>query len=577
MLIDAPFLSLLAASLAGLLLSIVIERLMTPRPLLARPWAVWALHGGLWLSSHAVLTLVLGRPWFAAAAVLAFLLMLVLVNNAKVKALREPFVFQDYEYFTDAIRHPRLYIPFLGWWKFLAAAAGFVLAVAIGWWVEAAPAQRFAWSGQLGGVAVTFAGGGLLLLAGNWSRLPVSFDPETDVRALGLLAFLWRYAQEEGSPPAVTSPFNFLPAGRTQGDLPHLVAVQSESFFDPRSLYSGIRPEVLAEFDRLRAGAVAHGKLKVPSWGANTVRTEFAFLSGLDGSRLGVHRFNPYRAVAAGWDVPSLATFLKRLGYRTICIHPYPASFYQRDRVYPRLGFDEFMDIRAFSGVERFGPYVSDAAVAGKILEILDQASGPVFIFAITMENHGPLHLEQVRSDDIATLYTTPPPVGCEDLTIYLRHLRNADRMIRTLKDKLASCGRPASLCWFGDHVPIMPTVYDALGTPEGKTEYLIWCNGHGNDAVPDYETCYARFPLPSVCCWGFSPLQPRPATCGCNPSPEGEGANESLREFHANGSEGKDEMSTLAAYQLAIEWLRTVKIGQRHLSDLDSSISAIS
>ncbi|MGQ9658835.1 MAG: hemin uptake protein HemP [Thermochromatium sp.] len=40
--------------------------------------------------------------------------------------------------------------------------------------------------------------------------------------------------------------------------------------------------------------------------------------------------------------------------------------------------------------------------------------------------------------------------------------------------------------------------------------------NGHGNDATPDDKiTCHARFPHPA-------------------PLPEGEGANESLREFHA-------------------------------------------
>src|SRR5690606_24085107 len=145
---------------------------------------------------------------------------------------------------------------------------------------EEAPLQRLAWSGQLGGIATVFAGGTLLLLAGSWKTLPVSFDPVRDVRALGWLASLWRYAQEEGTPLAVASPFDFLPPSRPEGELPHLVAVQSESFFDPRPLFAGIRPEVLAEFDRLRSDAVAHGKLKVPAWGANTVRTEFSFLAG---------------------------------------------------------------------------------------------------------------------------------------------------------------------------------------------------------------------------------------------------------------------------------------------------------
>lgn len=490
MVVEAAFVSVLSAALVGLGLSVAIERLMTPRPSLARPWAAWALHGGLWLSVHAFLTLVLGRPWFAAAAVSAFLLMLVLVNNAKVKALREPFVFQDYEYFTDAIRHPRLYIPFLGWWKFLGTAAGFVLAVAIGLWIEAAPAQRFDGSGQLGGIAAIFAAGTLLLLAGGWRTLPVSFEPERDARTLGLLACLWRYAEEEGTPPAVASPFDFLPPNRPESDLPHLVAVQSESFFDPRTLYPGIRPEVLTEFDRIKSDAVAHGKLKVPAWGANTVRTEFAFLSGIGEDRLGVHRFNPYRAIAAGWDVPSLASFLKRLGYHTICIHPYPASFYQRDRVYPRFGFDEFLDIRAFDDSMRFGPYIGDLAVADKVSDILREATAPVFVFVITMENHGPLHLERVASSDVDALYSAPPPDGCDDLTIYLRHLRNADRMIARLRQTLDNCQRPAGLCWFGDHVPIMPAVYEKFGAPSGEVEYVLtgvetgvfWVNRKAND-----------------------------------------------------------------------------------------------
>ncbi len=477
MAVEAAFVTVLVASLAGLGLSVAIERLMTPCPPLARPWAAWALHGGLWLSVYGLDTLLLGRPWFAAAAVSAFLLMLVLVNNAKVKALREPFVFQDYEYFTDAIQHPRLYIPFLGWWKFLGAATGFALAVVVGFWGEVTPDQRFVWTGQLGGIAVVFGGGVLLLVAGNRESLAVSFEPERDIRALGLLASLWCYGKEERDSPVVISPFDLLIPEEPASGLPYLVAVQSESFFDPRSLFPGIRPDVLAEFDRLKVDAVAHGKLGVPAWGANTVRTEFAFLSGIGDDKLGVHRFNPYRPIAAGWDVLTMASYLKRLGYRTVCIHPYPASFYLRDRVYPRLGFDEFLDIRAFEGVKRFGPYVGDAAVADKIASILNGASGPVFVFAITMENHGPLHLERVEPSDIDEFHSKPCPAGCGDLTIYLRHLRNADRMIAELRQTLERCSHPASLCWFGDHVPIMQAVYETFGVPNGDVEYIFWAN----------------------------------------------------------------------------------------------------
>lgn len=477
MVLEADFISVVWASLTGLALSVVIERLLKRRPPLVRPWAAWGLHAGLWLTIHAAITLLLGRPWFAGAVVLALLLTLVLVNNAKVSALREPFVFQDYEYFTDAIRHPRLYIPFLGWWKFFGAAAGVISAVMVGFWGEPTPEHRFAWQGQLA-ASVILAGTGISLLAlASRKSLPVSFQPDRDIFNLGFIACLWRYGEEERCPLVVASPFDFIVPRNGGEKLPHLIAVQSESFFDARSLYSGIRSDVLKEFDLLKAEAVCHGRLKVPAWGANTVRSEFAFLSGISDDKLGVHRFNPYRAIAAGLELPSLASFLKGLGYHTICIHPYPASFYQRDRVSPRLGFTEFLDIREFDRNLCFGPYISDVAVADKIAEIVHEASGPVFIFAITMENHGPLHLEQVVPPDITALYSEPPPAGCDDLTIYLRHLRNADQMAAKLRLLLSECDGPASLCWFGDHVPIMPAVYESFGVPNGEVEYVLWHN----------------------------------------------------------------------------------------------------
>jgi phosphoglycerol transferase MdoB-like AlkP superfamily enzyme len=123
------------------------------------------------------------------------------------------------------------------------------------------------------------------------------------------------------------------------------------------------------------------------------------------------------------------------------------------------------------------GPYIGAAAVADKVAALLQEASGPVFIFAITMENHGPLHLEHVAPNDIEALYSAPPPQGCDDLTVYLRHLRNADAMVASLRATLERCDRPAALCRFGDHVPILPAVYLQFETPEGEVEYVFWSN----------------------------------------------------------------------------------------------------
>jgi phosphoglycerol transferase MdoB-like AlkP superfamily enzyme len=481
---DHAFAMVLVTAFIGLALSVPIERLMTPAPRWSRPLAAWCLHCGVWLLAYGVLLLPLGRPWFATIGVSAFLLLLVLVNNAKFHVLREPFVLQDFEYFTDAMRHPRLYIPFLGWGKLVLAVLGGGAAVAAGLYGDVVPANRFIWAGQLGGIAMVLGAALLLLTAAMHVRPPVRCDAWEDVAALGLLASLWRYAGEGRQLPVVISPFAVLRHGGAS-PLPNLVAVQSESFFDPRPLFAGIRREVLDEFDMLKVEALTHGKLDVPAWGANTVRTEFAFLSGLQQGGLGVHRFNPYRTVARGWKVSTVASFLRGLGYRTISMHPYPASFYLRDRVHPRLGFDEFLDLHAFAGAERFGPYVSDLAVADKVARILAEKTAPVFVFVITMENHGPLHLEKVTDKDVSSLYRMPPPEGCDELTVYLRHLRNANRMIAALRNALDDCRFPASLCWFGDHIPIMENVYKNIMEPEGSVEYVVWDNRHAGVFSP--------------------------------------------------------------------------------------------
>ena len=476
------------AAVVGLVLSVGLEKFMSPqpRPVYKRTWPCIALHGGLWLAVFSTIVLLLARPWFAMVIQASLMLLVVVVNNAKFASLREPFVFQDYEYFTDAILHPRLYIPFLGWGKAVAAALGFAAAVFAGLWFEAAPADRWSVSGQMGVAALTAVVSLVLIGAGNLGKVVATFAPTKDILRMGLLASLWCYARAEKVRPTVHSPFSAEPSALLESaDRPHLVAVQSESFFDPRDLFSGVRRDVLRHFDDLKKSALSHGKLTVPAWGANTVRSEFAFLTGVSADTLGVHRFNPYRRVV-DWGVPTLAGYLQKMGYKTICVHPYPSGFYGRDRIYPMLGFDEFIDIRAFKDSDRSGAYTGDIAVAKKISTILENASVPVFIHVITMENHGPLHLEAVSTEDIKASYDQLPPAGCDDLTAYIKHLRNADTMISMLSDTMNKLDRHASLCWFGDHVPIMQQVYKLLGLPGGQTEFLIWQNRKTTGLVPE-------------------------------------------------------------------------------------------
>jgi hypothetical protein len=468
--------------LVGAGLSFLLERFMLPRtrPFWRRPSAAFAIHIGLWLLFFSFELAVFRRPCFAAVTVLAILLIVVLVSNAKFKSLHEPFIFQDFEYFTDALKHPRFFLPFFGLWKALIPAVGYGVALFASLTLEPAVTGRATAVDFLMKVTGLAVFGGALLWLGARRKLPLTLEPETDLLQLGLLTSLWRYGEEERTCCCIPPPPCCF-AGSSQGMsgiLPDLVVVQSESFFDVRNLFAGVRPDILSAFDLIKDAAVCHGKIEVPAWGANTVRTEFSFLSGLNAGKLGVHRFNPYRKLARQ-GILTLAGVLKQLGYRTVCVHPYPASFYARDKVFPLLGFDEFMDIRSFCESEKTGPNIGDVALAEKVCDLLEPSvTRPVFVFVITMENHGPLHLEKAEGIDAAKLYSMPPQDGCDDLTIYLKHLLNADLMAGILHERLETLPGSSWLCWFGDHVPIMPEVYDALGTPDGKTDYLIWRKG---------------------------------------------------------------------------------------------------
>lgn len=474
--------------LGGAALSFLVEHLLRPKPvLLGRPPAALAVHTGSWLLIFCFEMSLFQRPYFAASLALATLLLLVVVSNSKSDVLREPFVFQDFEYFTDAMKHPRLYLPFFGIGRALLGFAAFIAVLYAGFTLEQSLLTETGLAGFGIGLAFLTLSGAGLVWAGVRRVPPATFDPVEDLRHLGLLASLWCYGLAERQAPALSHAASIFSSSAIPGRaaLPHIVTVQSESFFDVRRLYAGIHPGLLAQFDDIRKTAVHRGRLEVPVWGANTVRTEFAFLSGLSQAQLAGHRFNPYRTLARR-GVPTLAAFLKRAGYRTLCVHPYAGSFYARDVVLPALGFDKLIDIRDFTGAEKCGPFIGDVAAAEKVCSLLASSRQPALVFVITMENHGPLHMEKVAPDDERRLYAAPPPPGFEDLTVYLRHLSNADRMIGVIRRYLEQMPADGWLCWFGDHVPIMRNVYEAQGFSDGRTDYFIWGKGsNAHDASP--------------------------------------------------------------------------------------------
>ena len=256
-----------------------------------------------------------------------------------------------------------------------------------------------------------------------------------------------------------------------------IILVQCESFFDARRLSPRIPRELLAGFEACCASGALFGRLAVPGWGANTMRTEFAALTGLPESALGYDRFNPYYALARR-PIQSQVWRLRRAGYRTLCLHPFDRRFFRRDLAMPALGFERFLGRESLGGA-RVPPYQSDPELAGHILRALDEEGPRSFIFAITMGNHGPWLAKGPPLDPaVAGLFDPAEIPDGAGLLRYLDGLRRSDEMLRLLQEGLERRGLPAVLAFYGDHLPSLPKAFDHFGFAETSSDYAIWIGG---------------------------------------------------------------------------------------------------
>ncbi len=263
-------------------------------------------------------------------------------------------------------------------------------------------------------------------------------------------------------------------SGREDGHLPNIFLVQAESFCDPREFSAAVPADVLACWDSLISQGQS-GLLQTRAFGAYTLRTEYAVLTGMPPSSMGTYAFYPYLG-ALRHPVWSLAHHLRKLGYRTLCLHPFHREFFYRNRAMPNMGFDQFVTLENFPRRENWGPYVGDLCVADAMLDLIHEGEGPVFCFAITMESHGPWLPGRLRREfpgGDAPMLPDLDPAVCR----YLEHLRHADQMLGRLRDGLAGADRPGILGWYGDHLPNLPSL---IRSGETATPYVIWQTGAG-------------------------------------------------------------------------------------------------
>ncbi|MFN9336972.1 MAG: LTA synthase family protein [Alphaproteobacteria bacterium] len=422
----------------------------------AARFSAWIiLDSAPWLAGYLLLLGLTMRPLLSGGAVAGALLFIAIAEFAKRARLRDSLVFTDGGLLWQVFVHPRFYLPFVPWPALvLGIIAGISLAIAI-LVLEAGLALPLAMR-----LIILFLGAALLGITLRplflLPRAEIQCDPALDAARFGPLACFALHARLAATERAARQA-RHAPAPamlRLADPAPHLILLQLESFCDPRRF--GLT-QPLPHKDLLAQTALTQGSLAVSAFGANTMRTEFAVLTGLEDAALGLDRFNPYFRFARK-PIGSLAWKLRATGYETLCLHPFYSRFFGRDKVLPALGFARFDAAPAFQQAERVHGLVSDAAIAQRLVADLSAATSPGFWYVITVAAHGPW-----QGDDPARTWA-----DC---------MAASDAMLGEVMRAAKACQRPVVVVAFGDHRPALPM---AQGGKE--TDYVIWRSDRPGD-----------------------------------------------------------------------------------------------
>lgn len=275
-----------------------------------------------------------------------------------------------------------------------------------------------------------------------------------------------------------------------KSDYPNIIVVMDEAFSDL---------SVLGDFDTntdympfvhsLEKGNenTITGYLNTSVCGGNTADTEFEFLTGNTMAFLPVGSI-PYQQYIKS-TTPSLASYLKSIGYATYAQHPYYGSGWNRDTVYPLLGFDNLSFMQDYSNQRFVRKYISDETSFDRIIETYENKPDgkPAFIFNVTMQNHGGYTDTYYGFDNTVTA----DKLNNSALDQYLSLIKMTDEDLKNLIEYFSNVDEKTIVVFFGDHQPndtVASSVlaangmdYNNLSNEELKLRYqvpyVIWAN----------------------------------------------------------------------------------------------------
>lgn len=272
-------------------------------------------------------------------------------------------------------------------------------------------------------------------------------------------------------------------------DHPNVIYLQLESLFDVNTVIgSRYSEDPTPNFNRLSRECPS-GELYVPSIGGGTANTEFEMLSGLNIDFFGAGEY-PYTTILHETTCETIAYNLRAQGYSATALHNHTGTFYGRNEVYSRLGFDHFVSLE-------YMPYVTytevgwaqDGVMADEIMKALKASGERDFIMAITVESHGKYDENYVYHAGDPEILELPEQINANRFASYLHLIHETDAFLGKLIDKLEKFDEPTVCVIYGDHLPSLDLTADVLTTNNlYASRYIIWNNYGAEFEAPDVQ-----------------------------------------------------------------------------------------
>ena len=264
----------------------------------------------------------------------------------------------------------------------------------------------------------------------------------------------------------------------------NVIMVMNESFADLRIMGLNQNLDVMPFIDGLQEN-VTKGTLYVSVYGGGTCNTEFEALTGNSMTFFNAGAY-PYTENVLE-PLFSLASYFRDSGYKTHAFHANSEKNWNRNRVYPNLGFDKFYSLKDYLELtERPNLHERPADISDYLnMQHVDESyqGQKRFLFNVTMQNHAPYSTwEDVEEAESVKEY------GAElyfDIRVYLSLIKASDDAVKQLVETYRESDEPTMIIFFGDHQPgfsysVIQREYAAALDQSlnfYKTKFFIWTN----------------------------------------------------------------------------------------------------